>query len=328
VARPSGLWYRPAAELPHNRLVSSLPDPALRSRPLGPADLEDAFRVIADAELVDAGEVLVERSDIEADWSRPSTDLARDTIGVVDGDHRLLAMAELGRQGTRAEAYVRPEARGRGIGTFLAAWTEQRAAEMGAPRVGQAVPEGSAPHRFLADRGYEVAWTSWVLQLPEGAEIPDRTLPPGYRLVTPTSEQYRATHRVITTAFGEWSSREGETYEEWAPGVVDRPGFEPWMLRVVVHEPGRVVGACFTRVDDQGCGFVHQLAVDRSHRGRGLAQVLLSDGFRGAREHGATRSELTTDSRTGALDLYLAVGMEVTSTWLNLATDPAAAVSR
>ena len=37
-----------------------------------------------------------------------------------------------------------------------------------------------------------------------------------------------------------------------------------------------------------------------------------------AKEHGATRSELSTDSRTGALDLYLKLGMEVTSTWVNL----------
>ena len=300
----------------------------LTSRPLLPDDLDAVFDAICASELEDAGEVLVERSDIEADWSRPSTDLALDSVGVLDPSGRVLGIAEMGRQGTRAEAYVVPGARGRGIGSWLAAWTEARAAAVGAPRVGQSVPEGSAPHRFLAARGYEVAWTSWVLQLLEGAEIPERTLPPGYRLLTPGPEQYRAAHRVVTTAFGEWSSREGETYEEWAPGVVDRPGFEPWMLRVVEHEGAGVVGACFTRVDDQRCGFVHQLAVDRTHRGRGLAQVLLSDGFRGARDHGATRSELTTDSRTGALDLYLRVGMEVTSTWLHLATDPVAAVSR
>ena len=42
------------------------------------------------------------------------------------------------------------------------------------------------------------------------------------------------------------------------------------------------------------------------------------DGFRAAREHGATRSELSTDSRTGALNLYLGLGMEVTSHWVNL----------
>ena len=66
---------------------------------------------------------------------------------------------------------------------------------------------------------------------------------------------------------------------------------------------------------------MHQLAVDRAHRGTGLAQALLADAFGRAREHGATRSELSTDSRTGALDLYLKVGMEVTQTWTHLVTD-------
>ena len=66
---------------------------------------------------------------------------------------------------------------------------------------------------------------------------------------------------------------------------------------------------------------MEQLAVERSHRGKGLAQALLSDAFGRAREHGATRSELSTDSRTGALDLYLKLGMEVTQVWTHLVTD-------
>ena len=310
------------------RGVSTLP-PGLSARPLRPDEVDVVFELISDSEAHDAGEVLVERSDIESDWARPSTDLSRDTVGVHDQDGRLLGMAEMGRQGTRAEAYVRPAARGRGIGTFLAAWTEQRAAAMGASRVGQAVPEGSPPHRFLAARGYEVAWTSWVLRFLGDTAVPERELPPGYRVGTAAlPEQHRGAHRVIEAAFGEWSNREAEPYEEWAPGVVGRSGFEPWMLRVVEHDTDGVVGACYTRVDDRAFGFVNQLAVARRHRGRGLAQVLLADGFRGAREHGAMVSELSTDSRTGALDLYLRVGMQVTSTWLHLSTDPAGAVSR
>ena len=42
---------------------------------------------------------------------------------------------------------------------------------------------------------------------------------------------------------------------------------------------------------------------------------------RQARVHGATRSELSTDSRTGALSLYEKVGMEVSSTWRHWAID-------
>ncbi len=307
-------------------MTAPLPDP-LSSRPLRPTDLEAVFHVAVTSELADAGEALLERSDIAADWNDPATDLELDSVGVFDGE-ALVAFAEVRRGGRRAEVAVLPDRRGLGIGSWLASWTERRAAGLGAERVGQAVPEGAAPHRFLAARGYEVAWTSWVLVLPEGGAIPERPLPPGYRLATADPTTHRAAYEVVEDSFGEWASRERTEYEGWAAHVVERPGYEPWMLRLVVHEEDGVVGVCFTRVDDAGTGFVGQLAVRRDHRGRGLAQVLLADGFRGARDHGAHRSELTTDSRTGALDLYLKVGMEVTSTWLNLATDPSAAVSR
>ncbi len=40
-----------------------------------------------------------------------------------------------------------------------------------------------------------------------------------------------------------------------------------------------------------------------------------------AAEHGAVKSELSTDSRTGALGLYEKVGMKVTSTWVSRAID-------
>ena len=63
--------------------------------------------------------------------------------------------------------------------------------------------------------------------------------------------------------------------------------------------------------------FIARLATRSDERGRGLAQALLVDAFAVARERGATRSELSTDSRTGALGLYEKVGMVVTSTWVN-----------
>jgi GNAT superfamily N-acetyltransferase len=101
---------------------------------------------------------------------------------------------------------------------------------------------------------------------------------------------------------------------------MQRPGFEPWHVRVVTDSQGVVVGAaCLVTSDD--VGFVEKLAVHRDHRHQGLGRALLADAFSEARAHGATRSELSTDSRTGALDLYEKVGMEVTSVWVNRGID-------
>jgi hypothetical protein len=44
---------------------------------------------------------------------------------------------------------------------------------------------------------------------------------------------------------------------------------------------------------------------------------VLVDSFAAGTAHGAQKSELSTDSRTGALSLYEKVGMVVTSTWVN-----------
>lgn len=66
----------------------------------------------------------------------------------------------------------------------------------------------------------------------------------------------------------------------------------------------------------------NELATRKDQRNRGLAQALLADAFGAARAHGATRATLSTDSRTGALDLYLRVGMKVESTWVHRATRP------
>jgi ribosomal protein S18 acetylase RimI-like enzyme len=101
---------------------------------------------------------------------------------------------------------------------------------------------------------------------------------------------------------------------------MQRPGFEPWHLRVVTDDKGVVVGAA-SLVTSDDVGFVEKLAVHRDHRHQGLGQALLADVFSEARAHGATKSELSTDSRTGALDLYEKVGMEVTSVWVNRAID-------
>jgi mycothiol synthase len=122
---------------------------------------------------------------------------------------------------------------------------------------------------------------------------------------------------VIEDAFLEWSVRDKATYDDWIAGVVDRPGFAPWNLRVVVDPSGAVVAGLHIVLAGQA-GYVSKVAVRRDRRGQGLARALLMDGFGIARDHGATRSELSTDSRTGALDLYLGLGMEVSDTWVNL----------
>lgn len=301
----------------------STPEPpalpaGLTARPLVPTDARAVFEVMAAQERHDIGEVVIEEADIVSDWQRPSFDLATSAVGVFDGDH-LVGYAEVSGH-DRGDAAVHPDARGRGLGTWLAHRMQELARAKGSTVVGMPVPAGSPGDTLLEELGYRVRWTSWVLELPAGRTIPERPLPDGYAVRAAREDEHRAIWAVVEDAFLEWSVRERQTFEDFAAGVMLRPGFEPWQLRVVVDDAGAVVAAAIVFLGaDQA--YVDRLATRRDQRGRGLAQALLVDAFAAARERGATRSELSTDSRTGALGLYEKVGMEVTSTWVNRAVD-------
>jgi mycothiol synthase len=291
----------------------------LSARPLTEADARAVFEVMAAQELHDLGTVETEEADIVGDWQRPSFDVSASTVGIFDGD-RLVAYAEVDDEGT-GDAAVHPRYRGRGIGTALAAWTQELARERGASVFGMAVPQGSPADVLLEGLGYFIRWNSWAMQLPEGRRIATHPLPEGCSIRTAESDtDHRAAWTVIEDAFLEWSERQRRSFEDFSAMTLRRPGFQPWHLRIVGDAEGNAVGACFLILSGD-IGYVAMVAVHRDRRGLGLARALLADAFANAREHGATRCELSTDSRTGALGLYERVGMVVTSTWVHRAVE-------
>ena len=299
--------------------TTALPD-GLSTRPLEKSDANAVFRLMAAQEQDFLGHVAIEEADIVSDWARPSHDLAARSVGVLDGD-TLVAYAEL-MGADRADTAVLPSHRGRGIGTWLAHWLLDLGQSLGSSVVGMPVPQGSPADRLLDELGFRVRWTSWVLTLPEGATIPERTLPEGYVVRTAEPGELRAVHDVLEDAFLEWSERDREPFEDFTAATSGRPGFEPWNLRVAVDPDGDVVGVSLVLVSDDGAtAYVDRLAVRRDQRNRGIAQALLVDSFARGREHGTQTSELSTDSRTGALPMYERVGMVVDHVWVNRAMD-------
>ena len=286
----------------------------LSTRPLQHEDAHAVFEVMAAQEAADLGEVMIEEADIVGDWALPSFDVTASTIGVFDGD-RLVAYGEVGSYG-RCDAAVDPAYRGRGLGTSIARWMQATARERGIPDIGMPVPLGSPGDRLLEALGYRVRWESWGLELPAGATIPVRELPAGYVVREADPTEYEQCWTVQEDAFLEWSVRERDTFDDWLAGLTGRPGFEPWNLRVVIDPTGAVVSFGWVQLGEESA-FIARLATRKDERGRGLAQALLVDAFEAGRSHGATRSELSTDSRTGALGLYEKVGMVVTSNWVN-----------
>jgi GNAT superfamily N-acetyltransferase len=290
--------------------------PGIRTRPLTVADATAVYELMAAEQQRTIGRVDIEEADIVADWARPSYDLAAQSVGVLDGD-RLVGYAEVVGP-SRGDAAVHPDHHGRGIGTWLARWMQDRARAQGYTEIGMPVPEGSPGQALMRDLGYHVRWHSWVLVLPDSHELVEQPLPSGHTIrVAESEDDRRAAYDVIEDAFLEWSVREKARYDDWIAQILERPGFEPWNLRIVVGPSGTVVGGLHIVLAGDS-GYVSKVAVRRDARGQGLAKALLMDGFGVARDHGATRSELSTDSRTGALDLYLGLGMEISDDWVNM----------
>jgi ribosomal protein S18 acetylase RimI-like enzyme len=292
-------------------------------RPLTIRDADRIAAVMGAEERADTGEVSIEAADLVADWSEPSYDLGAHSVGVLDPAGDLVAYAEV-YAGDKGDAAVHPDHRGQGLDAALARWMGARAGELGAERIGLSKPVDSPWDRLLERLGWEVRWTSWVLELPAGCTIPERALPAGYTIREATGADYEQAWDVVETAFLEWSQRRREPFDSWLHHVVGRPGFAPWNLRVVTDPTGTIVAAAvivLAAVDDGTReGYVDKVAVRRDRRGLGLGQALLAESFATAQAHGATRSRLATDSRTGALSLYEKVGMKVVQELVNRAS--------
>jgi ribosomal protein S18 acetylase RimI-like enzyme len=295
---------------------------AVEARPLTFDDAEAVFALTVDAERHDTGQALAELEDIRSDWAQPSYTLGEQSIGFFQ-DGELIAYSEVHRN--RIEAYVHPERRGRGLGTTLFRWGLAKARELGYPRVGQTVPASNADAiAIFAAHGCSLLYTSWILELPEGVEISATPLPAGHRLrdFEPERDTYDV-YRTFEDAFNEWPNRVPSTLEDWKAVAFERADSEPWQVLTVVEEVDgaeRIVAACRVSCVN-GEGWVDQIAVQRSARGRGLGRALLVAAFTAARAHGATVSRLNTDSRTGALGLYEHVGMQVVRTYEHYAVD-------
>ncbi|GAA1919585.1 GNAT family N-acetyltransferase [Nocardioides hwasunensis] len=291
----------------------------LTHRPLTLADAPAVLAAIAAEEVVDLGESTMTLEDVESDWLRPSYDIATSTVGVFDGD-QLVAYADLSAPSVAYTA-VLPDHQGRGIGTALAGWVQDRARAGGSDRVGSQMPEGSAADRLMRDLGYEALWTAWDLELPPEREIVARPLPDGVTVSDASPSDREAAWTLLEDAFLEWSDRDRVSLDDFGARIWGRTGYEPWNLRLVRDARGELLGATHVHLaggdDGTPSAYVAKIAVRPDQRGRGLAPAMLVDAFALARAHGATRSYLSTDTRAGARGLYERVGMVVTSTWVN-----------
>jgi mycothiol synthase len=284
----------------------------------GPLTLDEAPRLLELFHTYDRrffGEALMDAGDLLSDLQSPDFDLATDSLGFRTADSNLVAggfVTERGHvEAQFAKDWDHPELKAR-----LVDFGEARARQRGLTSVFRFVAdndtEGAA---WLADRGYRLSYTAWILRLDPETPIAGRTLPPGYAVRPFELADAEAGFEVINTAFGEWDEGPERSLAGWRAHILDRPSVDPSAFRVATYQ-GEVVGTCIV-FDSDDEAWVSYLAVAKQHRHQGIAQQMLADAYAAARARGIPYAGLSTDTRTGALDLYLRLGMRVTFTLNN-----------
>ncbi len=287
--------------------------PGVRAAPLGPDDAGEITAVWRACERHDDGRAEIVPADVVAFLRGPRLDFERDTVGIRAGGDLVALCVQLGERLTFVR--VLPAWRGRGIGTWLARWSQDAARALGATSTAQSVSEHErAAMALLEAEGYERRWEEWLFEIALDAAPPAPVLHAGYaiRSMQPGRDE-RAAFDVIERAFSAFPERPPRPFDDWAAMELGRPGFAPDLLALAVRGDD-VVGAALVTFDE-GEGFVEQLAVAREHRGRGLARALLQHAFRVTWRRGGRVCGLATDSRTGAKGLYEHVGMRVRKTY-------------
>lgn len=281
-----------------------------RVRAATPDDVTEIHRLVAASERVLYGAAETDRDTIAADLARPRLEPATDTALVYDAAGELAAWAWVDR---RSEVAVHPDHRGRGLGAALLDWVTARAGELNTERIVQTVEESDrAAVALLRSRGYEPMVSSWLLGIDLPAAPP--TAPPdGITVRTFAAGDERAAHRVSEDAFDEWQERRRD-YDEWARTTVARASFAP-DCSPLAFAGDELVGAVIG-TDEPGRdeGYVERVAVRADQRGRGIARLLLATAFDRFHRLGRRGVTLWTHSDTGALDVYLKVGMSVRRT--------------
>jgi mycothiol synthase len=293
-----------------------LPD-GRHARPLTTEDLDDTVAMVNACELHDSGELMLERADLLADSRTVGFDLTRDWIGVFEGGRIVGRGLFVHRRSAWID--VHPTARGRGIGSWLREWSEDRAREVGAERIGQTIEDRRIDATtLLTNAGYTPRRTSWILRMDHPEPPPAFTPPDGIRLRTSEPGDEDEALAMFERAFSEWEDRVANAPGTWRAMVTEREGFRPDDLLLAVAGD-RIVGGAFLIDGDEI--WVDKLAVEREFRHRGIARMLLQAAFARSVDRGYRWTSVSTDSDTGALSLYERVGMRIHRSFTNLSLD-------
>ena len=273
-------------------------------RPASRDDLRAVVELFCAYDQAFRGAVDTDDSDFTDDWDKAGFDYAASTLVLAEQD-RLVGFATVVDEYADA---MTPADRLELLPRLLA-WVEEHPGPLE-----HYVPDADrARADVLTERGWRPARRYWRMRRELDTPTPAAVWPDGVT-VRPYDRPRddAAVHTLITTSFREIGGQHERSLEEWQGYLLDSERFDA-ELYLVAESDGQVVGAALGQTMGTDYGFVRQLAVAPSHRGRGLALSLLHECFRRHAARGLPATVLGVDAGnpTGALALYEKAGMRV-----------------
>jgi mycothiol synthase len=289
-----------------------------RTRPASQGDIRAMADVANAYDLADVGHADTEVEHLGDAWRVPGFEAERDTWLVHGSDGTLAAFGLV--EPTPGEVLgsfgrVRPEHRGRGLGTFLVASMEARAMERGGSvrLLNDVTVTDVAARTLLEGRGYAPVRFFWHMERDlDDAEVGSIGVPAGLVVRAAREQDERPAWAAIEEAFVDHWSWESEPFEDWVAFLRSSDG------RILVAAEGPEVAGAVTLRVMRGSGWIGELGVRRPWRGRGVGEALLRHAFAALARLGARTARLNVDAdnRTGATRLYERVGMHVRREWI------------
>ena len=313
-------------------MTAPLPDGFL----LRPATWEDLPAVVGVFNACDrrfSGQDEHTEGGVRENWATLGFDLARDARVALDPSGHLVGYEHVW---DTAPPHVRlfltgrvhPEAMGKGIGTALVRWGEERArASVSLAPEGSRVVlratlfEQDAAGRALLDaEGFRIVRHSARMAIDLDAPPPSAGFPEGIRVrAFAPGKDLEATVAAEEDAFRDhWgfvARPIDEEVREWRHWMKSDRNFDPsvWFLAVDGEDIAGLSLCWSTSPEDRRRGSVDVLGVRRPWRRRGLALALLAHSFGELQRRGRTSVKLGVDSEslTGATHVYERAGMHV-----------------
>jgi mycothiol synthase len=275
--------------------------------------------------------------DLRSEWTSPNFNMESNTRVVFTKENKLVGYLEIwDTQETPVRpfiwGYVHPEYRGRGIGTELIQWAEQRARQ-----VFDRVPDNArvvmatdcqhtdeASRRLFKSNGMTTERRVWNMLI-EMDEAPDAPVWTEGITISTLAEQkdMKAVYIANEEAFKDHRGHVDQSFEtgfeRWQHWVNNDPNHDPtlWFLAM---DGDKIAGISLCREkswDAPDKGHVNELGVLREYRRKGVALALLKHTFAEMWKRGQRKVSLGVDasSLTGATKLYEKAGMSVERAW-------------